>query len=257
MLIVDIGTVDTGVVRFFGQPGSTAEVYPAAMNVSAGEIILEAVPAPGYQFDRWTGDVESEDNPLTLMIDCTTLVRANFNLLRHTLTMQVEGSGSIQPAIGDHEYLPETVVEVTAVAEDGWQFDDWTGDVADPASAITTVTVTADMTVAASFSQIMHTLMVELSGSGTTTPADGIHDYAEGSVVEIKAVAEDGWYFDSWTGDVADVLSATTTVTMASDAAVAALFQRSLTMYWAIGGGVAAAAAIGAFVWLRIRRRRA
>ena len=254
---MDVSAVGTGSVRLFDIPGSTAEIYPAAMTVQSGEIILEAVPAPGYQFDGWTGDLESEDNPLTLAMDCSKLVRANFSLIRHTLTMRVEGSGSVEPAIGDQQYLPETVVKITAVADKGWQFDGWTGDVVDPASATTSLTVTADMTIAASFSRIMHTLTLEVSGSGTTTPAGGVHDYAEGSIVEVKAVAEDGWYFDSWTGDVADVLSATTTVTMASDSVATAVFQRSLTVYWVIGGSVAAAAVIGVFVWLAVRRRRA
>ncbi len=227
------------------------------MNVAEGVLTLEAVPALGYQFDGWTGDAESEDNPLRLDVDCDKRVTANFSLIVHALTMQIDGSGSTEPPTGDHEYVPGSVVEITAVAEDGWRFDGWTGDVADPASAATTVTVASDMIVAASFFQVMHTLTMQVNGSGSTTPTGGAHEYAARSVVEITAVAEDGWYFDTWTGDVADPASAATMATVASDMTVTALFHRSLTVYWVTGGSIAAAAAIGAFVWLAIRRRRA
>ena len=73
---------------------------------------------------------------------------------------------------------------------------------------------------------------------------------------EITAAAEDGWHFDRWTGDVADPASAATTVTVASDVAVTVLFQRSWLMYWVTGGSIAAAAVVGVFVWLAVRRRR-
>ena len=55
------------------------------------------------------------------------------------------------PAIGVHSYAEGTEVHVTAIPAAGYVFDSWSGDVADPNSANTTVTVDADKTVTAHF----------------------------------------------------------------------------------------------------------
>ena len=75
-----------------------------------------------------------------------------------------------------------------------------------------------------------------VNGSGTTTPAAGSHDYAAGTVVNIRAIPATGWEFDMWIGDVAtvdDVDAASTTITMYADYSITANFskiQYTLTM---------------------------
>ena len=49
-------------------------------------------------------------------------------------------------------------------------------------------------------------------------------DYLEGTIVTLEAEAENGWYFVEWTGDVSDIDSAITTVTMADDRVITAEF---------------------------------
>ena len=71
------------------------------------------------------------------------------------------------------------------------------------------------------------TMAVDPVGGGTTDPAIGIHIYAEGTVVPIAATAASGYVFDHWTGDVANVNAASTTVTMAADKTVTAVFTAS------------------------------
>ena len=71
------------------------------------------------------------------------------------------------------------------------------------------------------------TVAVDPVGSGTTDPAIGITTHNEGDVVTIAATAASGYVFDHWTGDVANVNSATTTVTMAADKTVTAHFTAS------------------------------
>ena len=132
----------------------------------------------------------------------------------YDLVMQFTGSGSTTPSIGSHQYAEGTVVDITATPSPGWQFDGWTGDVANPSSASTTVTIDSSKTVTANFSQIMHTLTMQVTGSGFTTPAVGPHSYAEGTVVNITATPASGWQFDNWTGDVANPASALTTETV-------------------------------------------
>jgi glucuronoarabinoxylan endo-1,4-beta-xylanase len=68
------------------------------------------------------------------------------------------------------------------------------------------------------------TMAVSPSGGGTTTPSLGMHSYSEGATVNVSATANPAYVFSSWSGDVADPNSASTTVTMDGDKTVTANF---------------------------------
>ncbi len=68
-------------------------------------------------------------------------------------------------------------------------FVNWTGDVADPTSASTSVTMNGNKTVTANFSQITYTLTMAVAGNGNTTPVVGAYsNYNYGYVVNIMAI---------------------------------------------------------------------
>ncbi|MDX9830513.1 MAG: hypothetical protein RBU35_09645 [Anaerolineae bacterium] len=71
----------------------------------------------------------------------------------YTLTMAVgpTGGGTTDPAVGPHSYAAGTVVDITAMPNTGYEFDYWEGDVADPNSASTMVTMNEAKTVTAHF----------------------------------------------------------------------------------------------------------
>ncbi len=146
-------------------------------------------------------------------------------LMNFSLTMQVSGCGTTTPSVGGHIYPADEVVNITATPCEGWEFTGWTGDVADPGSPTTTVTVDMDKTVTANFAKIPRTLTMQVSGCGTTSPLIGDHVYEHGTIVDISAVPCPGWEFVNWTGAVADPNSDTTTVTMNSDKTVTANFS--------------------------------
>ena len=88
----------------------------------------------------------------------------------YTLTMAADlvGGGTTSPAVGAHpDYTEGTVVNITATPASGYQFVDWTGDVVDPNSASTTVTMNADKTTVVNFaptpSNTMHVSNIEMS----------------------------------------------------------------------------------------------
>ena len=158
------------------------------------------------------------------------------------LTIAVNGGGTTSPEVGrfrkaEYEYSEGEVVTITAIADSGWQFDGWDGDVAEPNSATTTVTMTSNRTATAKFSTIpfvtgyvtlqMDTMPTWPAEGGTTNPEVvivlegrfeiGSHPYATGTIVTITAIPDNGWQFDGWTGDIdtiADASSSTTTITM-------------------------------------------
>ena len=141
--------------------GGTIEVeqnasssYPTTLSFETGTSVrLEAVPAPGYIFNNWSGDLTSTTSPTTIAIDCNKSITANFSRIMHTLTIQISGSGSTTPTVGTHDYGEGEVVSITATPDSGWQFDSWSGDVTDPGSVTTTLTTDSDKIVTANFSQ--------------------------------------------------------------------------------------------------------
>ena len=96
------------------------------------------------------------------------LITANFSQI--TLTMAVNGSGSITPTVGSHTYPVGATVNITATPTSGWRFVNWTGDVADNTSSSTNVTMNTDKTVTANFNRIAGTLIMAVSGNGTDLP---------------------------------------------------------------------------------------
>ena len=147
-----------------------------------------------------------------------------------TTTVSPDGSGTVS---GAGIYNAGSLVEVTATPTAGYQFVNWTGDVANPNSASTTVTMNGNKTVTANFelippTQYTLTMAVSPQGGGTTDPAVGNHTYNENTVVNISATPTAGYQFVNWTGDVANPNSASTTVTMNGNKTVTAVFTLDL-----------------------------
>jgi len=200
----------------------------AARDYNAGTVVkITANPSDGWKFDRWSGNATGNNTTVSIYMDGNKSVVANFSKITYLLTMSVQGTGNINPPAGAHTYDAGTVVNITANPGTGWRFDGWSGDVAEPTSATTTVIMDSDKTVTANFSELPHSLTISVNGNGTTDPAPGTHTYAAGTVVNITANPGTGWRFDGWSGDVAEPTSARTTVTMNSDKMVTANFSKA------------------------------
>jgi hypothetical protein len=129
------------------------------------------------------------------------------------------------PGEGTFTYDADTVVEIVAVAEEGYEFVDWIGGADNPLSPRTTVTMSQDHQVAAKFGKRVHVLTIISRGGGTVSqPGESISMHRTGAVVVLVAEPGLGWEFDSWTGDVADPQSPVTTVTMTHPETITANF---------------------------------
>jgi len=203
---------------------------------------ITAVPDKGWQFDGWSGDVtDPELTTTTFVVTSDKAITADFSPIVHTISLEVDGNGSSDPTVGTHEYNEGDVVSIIATPDEGWQFEGWSGDVADPESATTIVKMDSDRVITANFSQRVHPVTIAVNGGGSTTPMGGTHSFGEGTVVEITATPENGWY---------------SSVAMVSEKAITANFTQTAPSGWVIGaiiGGVAAA------ITLRLvtRRRKA
>jgi ribosomal protein L21E len=203
-------------------PLAGARIYDAGTVVN-----ITANPSSDWKFDSWSGDAAGTNTIVSIHMDGNKSVIANFSKITYILTMSVQGTGTTNPPAGARVYDAGTEVNITANPGTGWRFDSWSGDVAAPTSATTTVTMNSDKTVTANFSELPHNLTISVNGDGTTDPSPGTHTYAAGQVVNISAYPSSSWKFDSWSGDVAAPTSATTTVTMNSDKMVTANFSKA------------------------------
>ncbi|GEM_PF-2469250 len=160
----------------------------------------------------------------------------------YTLTIEVEGQGTVDPPPGSHEKDEDSTVSLAAEPDPGWEFVEWIGDVSSPGQEETTVLMDGDKTVKVVFAEedpdeVEYTLTIEIEGEGQVTPAPGEHSYQENTTVNLEADPDEGWEFLGWIGDVADSNQPATTITMDSDKTVTAQFEEEEEEYFAGGSG--------------------
>ena len=135
-------------------------------------------PAQGKSTGRCPNGWDTNaDNVDFIVLDIPTPNAAN-SCPTYTLTMAVTGNGSTTPSVGAHDYPQGTSVSITANAAQGWQFVNWTGDVANPNVASTAVTMGANKTVTANFtitviSNPVFSLNPSSGSRGTTVTISG------------------------------------------------------------------------------------
>jgi len=97
---------------------------------SGDEETIVAVPSDGWVFDRWTGDVAGVEPTATVKMESDKTIKAVFVMSEtYTLTMAVQGGGSVTPSAGAHVIAQDKKVTLIATADNGWIFDRWTQDI--------------------------------------------------------------------------------------------------------------------------------
>jgi hypothetical protein len=111
----------------------------------------QGISGTRYTFSNWS-DGGAISHSVTAPATATSYT-ATFNTL-YRLNTNVNpnnGGGTVAPVSGF--YAPGAVVPLTATANAGFTFNSWTGNVANPADASTTITMNAPEVVTASFVQ--------------------------------------------------------------------------------------------------------
>jgi len=135
---------------------------------------------------------------------------------QYNLTISsTEGGSVITPGEGTDSFTYDEgeVVELVAVAEEGYYFVKWTGDVGtitDVGIPAAMITMNSDCSIVATFARIRECCLVisSTAGGSVASPGEGTFSYAEGTFVELWAKAECGHRFVGWSGDVDTVASA-------------------------------------------------
>jgi len=131
---------------------------------------------------------------------------------------------------GEGTYADGAIVTIEAVADECYEFVEWTGaDVADPYSPITTVTMDEAKSITAVFALLSYDLTVtSTDGGAVTSPGEDTFTYDCGTDVPLVVAAEEGYYFVNWSGDVDtidNVNGYSTTITIMGDYSITANFE--------------------------------
>ena len=167
-------------------------------------------------------------------------ITANFEQIpttQYNLSISSSSGGSVTtPGEGTFSRAAGTVVSLVASPASGYRFVNWTGNVgtiANVNSASTTITMNGNYSITANFEVIppdQYGLSISSSSGGSvTTPGEGTFTRDAGTVVSLVASPASGYRFVNWTGNVgtiANVNSASTTITMNGNYSIKANFEQ-------------------------------
>lgn len=115
----------------FSSPGNNLTILVSGNGTvttteDAGNFVLTALPAVGWQFSQWSGGLSGSVNPAIVTVGTSTVITATFTPKQYTLDdhVAVEGNGHVEfdPA-GPYKYGDQ--VMLTAVPDTGWKFIGW------------------------------------------------------------------------------------------------------------------------------------
>jgi len=226
-----------GFVQSAPAVGGDGTIYIGSANT-----FLHAVNQDGTEKWSFQTDGEVRSSP-SIGEDGTVYVGSHDGNLyaitgEHTLTVEEPtGEGSIEindneitswPYQGDYEHGTE--VELEAIAEDNWYFEEWAGDYTGEDNP-TTITMDSEKEITAIFDtdQESYELEIKIEGEGTvevdgTEFDDGDTDtYLEGTSLTLEAIPDVGWEFDEWQGT--DETGESITINMDEQKSITAHFE--------------------------------
>jgi len=117
------------------------------------------------------------------------------------LTTEIDGNGSILKSPIKEYYLSGEIVELTAISDPGWSFNNWSGCITDINDTISII-MNCDKNITAHLTQEIYKLNITINGSGTVDKVPDILNYTYGNDVLLNANPASGWEFNYWTGDL-------------------------------------------------------
>ncbi len=186
-------------------PAGTGSVMlsPPKSAYYEGEIVtVTAVPAVGFNFTGWSGDLSGPEPSQQLTMTKNSTVTANF-VTSETFTVNVNivGQGSVTRTPSQTEYSYNQPVTLEALPGAGYEFVGWGGDATGNDNPLT-VNVTSDLNITATFAEegiYSLTILPPTNGSVTVNPVRDL--YSPNEQVTLTAVPNLGYVFAGWGND--------------------------------------------------------
>jgi lysophospholipase L1-like esterase len=108
-------------------------------------------------FDNWSGDFYGTDSTAVININSDKNLVANFSKKRFEINISVDGKGSVSRKLiksgVNNDFSHGSIVEILALADDGWTFVEWKGDVSNNITNPQHLTVTQTKNITAVFQE--------------------------------------------------------------------------------------------------------
>lgn len=189
-------------------------------------VTLTAAPASGYQFMQWSDGVQRITRVVTVTGDATySALFTDGSSEMYTLTVE-PNLPELGQTSGSGTYPAGASVEISAYPSANARFVKWDdGNTQNPR----TVVVNSDKTYIAEFAQAQEYTIEVISADPNRGQAYGSGTFMEGDVIEISAVAFEGYVFEKWDdGNTQNPRS----ITVTGNATYKAIFvESSVTTY--------------------------
>jgi len=152
----------------------------------------------------------------------------------YSLTLNIVGNGMVEVDGTEYtdpiEVYEGTELSLEAIADFGWTFEGWSGDL-DETENPTVIVMDSNMELTVTFTENpKYSLEITIVGEGLVE-VDGI-EYTEtmmiyeGTEVALEAKPATGWQFDEWTGDLTGITNPQN-LTVSANKSVTASFTQS------------------------------
>ena len=206
-------------------PSAGGTISPSVGTFNGGkDVVLVASPAQYYTFVGWAGDASGNTNPLTVNMNSNKQIVAQFSKINYSVEINSNPAdgGTVHPTSGTYE--AGTQYTLTATPNDGYRFNNWSGDMTGNSNKLTLL-INENKTLTANFIKTYKLVINSPPDVGAiVSQASGVYD--SGEIVTISAKPTVCPYgFDHWSGTDNDNLN-TTTVTMDADKSVTLHFKK-------------------------------
>lgn len=154
------------------------------------ECTITASPEYGYHFTQWSDG--NTDNPRTVIVTSDTTLIASFAKNKYTITTSVQNENGTTSGDTIAEYL--TQIQISAVADYGWQFSHWNDENDDNPR---TITIMEDKEYNAIF--VRKNFSVSLLSANTTMGTvygSGNYEYESSATISANGLL--GYEFYEW-----------------------------------------------------------
>jgi hypothetical protein len=115
-------------VTIVPSPYGNISLSPSKTQYLDGDsVTVTATPKSGYKFSNWTSGLSGTTNPSNLKVTSDMSISASFVPQTFSLWLNAGVGGSISVYPSKQSYNSGDVVTLTAVANNGYQFNSWGG----------------------------------------------------------------------------------------------------------------------------------